>query len=331
MHERKAEGGAGAIMMGMVPRSICVFSLHPTRDVILETPFLELGEVGRASSWFSYPAGKALNAARTAGQLPGSRVRAVVLAPPAWGDNLKDFLGRYRVALRHVPVVGEGRVCVMLNERRRETVINTDLNMSFSAKESLALARAVRKEGIGGGFMVFAGSLPPTLRVSRYRDLLRLASSPLSALVLDQTGWRLRAGVRHHPWLIKPNLAEFHQLIGRRTRSWTDLLNAVDEVRRWGVKRILLSLGSRGCLLAGPAARLFAPALKVNVASPSPVGSGDALLGAFLHKVAAGTSEEEALRWGVAAGTANLLHPGACFMTFREIRAMVPRVAVRRV
>jgi len=313
-----------------LPRPICVFSLHPTRDVILETPDLELGEVGRASSWFTYPAGKALNAARTAGQL-GGRVSAVVLAPPQWRSGLIEFLGRYRVRVDQIPVAGEGRFCVMLNERRRETVVNTDLRMKFSAADRRALAAAVQRQAAAGGFMVFAGSLPPSLSLARYRDLLRLASLKSSALVLDQTGRWLRDGLRAAPWLIKPNLREFHQLIGGKTRSWADLLAAVDEVRGRGVKRVLLSLGSRGCLLSGPAGRFFSPPVRTRIASPSPVGSGDALLGGFLSGVARGMSEGESLRLGVAAATANLSHRGACFMTRTEIERLLPRVKVKRV
>ncbi len=312
------------------PRSLCVFSLHPTRDLILETPKLGLGEVGRAASWFSYPAGKALNAARTAGQLGGC-VKAVVLAPLHWRNNLLEFLGRYGVRLKHIPVPGEGRICVLLNEPRRETVINTDLHMRLSAQTFLALARAVRGEARRPGFMVFADSPPPSLGLARCRGLFRLATSSSSALVLDQAGRWLRAGVRFRPWLIKPNLKEFHQLIGRTTRSWPDLLATVDVVRSWGVQRVLLSLGSRGCLLIGPSGRWLAPGIQMRLAGPSPVGSGDALLGGFLQAVAAGAEEPDALKWGVAAATANLAHRGSCLMTAAEIRLLVPRVKVQRV
>lgn len=315
-------------------RRVCVFSLHPTRDVIMETPRLALGEVGRAASWFSYPAGKALNAARTAGQL-GGHITAVVLAPPHWRDQLCKFLTRYRVKLRHVPVPGEGRICVLLNEPRRETVINTDLHMKISREDFSLLARTVQREARRAGYVVFAGSLPPALGRARWRKLLQLATATSSALVLDQTGRNLQAGLRFHPWLIKPNLKEFHHLIGRSTRSWVDLLACVEEVRRQGVQRVLLSLGARGCLLASPAGRWYAPAIRAvrrtGSAGLSPVGSGDALLGGFLYAVAAGEPEPEAMRWGVAAAAANLVHRGACLMRVGEIRALYRRAQVRGV
>ena len=168
----------------MVPRRICVFSLHPTRDVILEAPELELGRVGRAASWFTYPAGKALNAARTAGRL-GTRVRAVVLAPPQWRAMLKDFLGGYSVAVDHLPVAGEGRFCVMLNEKRRETVINTDLKMKVSRADFEAGCVATVFVRPRTGFGVPSANAPERHRKSLI--LHRITTLPLPACLSINT------------------------------------------------------------------------------------------------------------------------------------------------
>jgi len=323
---------AGAASSGM---TLTFCSLHPTRDVVLCVRDLDLGKVLRADEWFTYPGGKALNAARTAGML-GGRVRALVAAPPGWRGNLREFLGRYRVGFSLLPVRGEGRTCVVLNERvsgrarARETVINTDLRLVLTALDRARLAAAVRRASRRRGFLVFAGSLPPSLLGGATRDLYRLASAGIARLAIDQSGRWLREAVRHRPWVVKPNLHEFHGLLGRRTRTFNDLLAACDEVRGGGVQRVLLSLGARGALLVSPSGRWFAPALPAPKGDLSPIGCGDALFGGFLRTVAAGGSEPEALAWGVAAATANLAHRGACLMNASEIRALAPLVRVRR-
>ncbi len=307
---------------------VCVLSLHPTRDVILDVPDLAPGGVNRARSWFSYPAGKALNVARTVGML-GGQSEAIVLAPAHWASLLAGFLGRYRVGFRHFPVEGEGRVCVMLDERSRETVVNTDLRLRMAPGTRTSLLAAVRRASRDADFTVCSGSLPPSMGSSSFRQLLGAASGGRSRLVLDLSGARLRSGIRHRPWLVKPNLREFRSLTGATASSLGGLLAAARELRARGVGRVLLSLGSRGCLLASPAGNLFAPAVSVRCRFPSPVGCGDALLGGFLRAAAAGRGDREALRLGVAAATANLAHPGACMMNAAEVRRIVPRVTVR--
>jgi 1-phosphofructokinase len=304
-------------------------SLHPTRDVVLGVRDLDLGNVLRAEAWFTYPGGKALNAARTAGML-GARSRALVLSPPAWRGLLREFLGRFRVGFVLLPVDAEGRVCVVLNEGRRETVINTDLQLRLSVASRARLATAVRRASRRPGFLVLAGSLPPSLGLSAVRSLLRLASSGEAKLAIDQSGRWLREAVRHRPWIIKPNLHEFHGLLGRRTRTFRELVAGCDSLRAAGVGRVLLSLGGKGALLVSPFGAWLASALPAPKGELSPIGCGDALFGAFLRTIAAGGAEPEALAWGVAAGTANLAHRGACLMTAAEIRPLVPKVRVRR-
>jgi len=309
---------------------LTVLSLHPTRDVILDVPDLALGGVNRARNWFAYPAGKALNVARTAGML-GADARAILFAPAHWSGILDEFLGKYGVKFTHIPVAGEGRVCVMLNRGRKETVINTDLLMHPTPQILSRLLGLVLKAVQKPGFIVCSGSLPPSMSDSKFRGLLRVAASGRSRLVLDVSGARLRTGILFRPWIIKPNLPEFASLVGRTAGTVTALLAAAQGLRRRGVGRVLLSLGDKGCLLASPSGDWFVPPVAANFPVISPVGCGDALLGAFLWAVDGGMPESEALRWGVAAATANLAHPGACLMTPVEIRAILPRVKLEKV
>ena len=304
---------------------LTVLSLHPTRDVILDVPDLALGGVNRARKWFSYPAGKALNAARTAGML-GGNARAILFAPAHWAATLGEFLGKYGVKFTHLPVDGEGRVCVMLNQGKKETVVNTDLLMKPAPRMVARLMGEILKAAEKPGFVVCSGSLPPTMGDSRFRGLLRVASSGPARLVLDVSGARLRTGILFRPWLIKPNLGEFRSLVGGSSQSLPALLASAHGLRQRGVGRVLLSLGNQGCLLASPCGDWFVPPVPVSFPVVSPVGCGDALLGAFLRAVAGGEPESVALRWGVAAATANLAHPGACLMTPAEIRAVLPGV-----
>lgn len=305
-------------------------SLHPTRDLILDVPDCAAGDVNRADNWFSYPGGKALNAARAAGILGGD-AWAVVLGPADWSSVLKGFLSRFGVSFEMIPVAGEGRICVMINERDRETVINTDLSMRLSNQTISLLAAAIRRAAQRSRYVVFAGSPPPGLGLRRLRSLFRIAATASPGLVIDQAGKVLKMAVTCRPWLIKPNLSEFQQLLERKLRSFNEILDGVEEARRRGARQVLLSLGDKGTLLAAPEGRWFARALKVKPRILSPIGCGDALLGGFLKAVAAGAENPEALKWGVAAATANLYHRGACFMPAGEIRAFYRQVTVGRV
>ena len=81
--------------------------------------------------------------------------------------------------------------------------------------------------------------------------------------------------------------------------------------------------------MSSPQGRWFSPAPAPFSGAVSPVGSGDALLGGFLFGASKLMPEREALAWGVAAAAANTAHPGAVFMSRREVREMLSRVEIR--
>jgi 6-phosphofructokinase 2 len=67
------------------------------------------------------------------------------------------------------------------------------------------------------------------------------------------------------------------------------------------------------------------------VRAVSAVGSGDAFLAGVVFTLSLGGAMEEALRLGVAAGTACVLTPGTELCHRHEVELLEPRVKVRRI
>jgi 6-phosphofructokinase 2 len=93
-----------------------------------------------------------------------------------------------------------------------------------------------------------------------------------------------------------------------------------------GAESVILSLGSRGAVGAdgGQLIEVVPP----RIDAVCPIGSGDAQAAAFTWAMANGWSFEEALRWGVAAGTASACLPGLKFAGLAQTREMFERVEV---
>ncbi len=62
----------------------------------------------------------------------------------------------------------------------------------------------------------------------------------------------------------------------------------------------------------------------------SPIGAGDALAAAYTWSMSRKNNGAEALRWGVAAGTASTLLPGLRFATREQTQKMYTQVEVRK-
>ena len=61
-----------------------------------------------------------------------------------------------------------------------------------------------------------------------------------------------------------------------------------------------------------------------------PIGAGDALAAAYTWAMEGKKNPAEALRWGVAAGTASARLPGMNFASLEQTREMLKQVELKR-
>jgi fructose-1-phosphate kinase PfkB-like protein len=95
-----------------------------------------------------------------------------------------------------------------------------------------------------------------------------------------------------------------------------------------GPESAILSLASRGAVAAYPDG-LF-EALPPRVDAVCPIGAGDALTAAYVWAMRRKAAPADALRWGVAAGTASARLPGMNFASLQETEEMYHHVELRR-
>ena len=127
--------------------------------------------------------------------------------------------------------------------------------------------------------------------------------------MLDSSGRGLKATLARAPvYLVKPNLDELEELVGRSLNNTTAGAAAQGLVKSGAAKIVAVTLGADGAILATETGLLFMPALKTEVMSA--VGAGDSFLGAMLFALSQGWQPEKAFAFGMAGGAAALLHKG---------------------
>jgi 6-phosphofructokinase 2 len=309
---------------------IATVTLNPSLDEWIELPVLRLGALNRAEGFARYPGGKGINVSRVIREL-GGRTRAYALAGGEDGQILHLFMRRLGIPHTFVPVAGPTRNNYKILTRRPSTV--TEINAPGPPVSSAALRTL---EGFLAGrprpsCVALSGSLPPGAPPAVYGRWIRLLARRRIPTALDSSGEALRRGIAARPWLVKPNRPEAEELLGRRLRGLRACADAVRAILRLGAAVVVLSLGRDGALLgvAGTRAVWLASAPPVRVRSA--VGAGDSLVGGFLVGWRRSHSLLEALRWGVASGTASVRTPGTELCRRGDVRRLLPRVTLRRV
>jgi ribokinase len=90
-----------------------------------------------------------------------------------------------------------------------------------------------------------------------------------------------------------PNESEAETITGIPVQSIEDAKKCAALMLRQGIRRVIITLGERGCLAAGPDRIEYIPAF--NVQAIDTTGAGDAFIGSFAVFLGEGLQEKEAL------------------------------------
>lgn len=304
-------------------------TLNAAVDHYVEVDRLTLGETNRVRHSEFDIGGKGINVSRVLHRL-GYDTVAVAFIAGHTGDMVERGLAREGVPARFIEGPGETRTNISFRER--DTGRQTSLNEP-GAEVPLSLLdelRGVLREVPAGHVVVLAGSVPPGLPSTVYRDLIQDLRRQGVRAVLDTSGPALEQALPARPVLIKPNHEEAGELLGRRLESETEVLAAGRELLARGPEAVVISLGARGALAFTPEA--VYRAVPPPVEKRSAIGSGDSMVaGLALAFQPEGLSLTEALRWGTAAGAATAMTPGTDLCRPEDVRHLLDAVRVERV
>jgi 1-phosphofructokinase len=277
------------------------------------TVFLErtvLGSVNRAEHATSEPSGKGVNVA-LALHTSGRDVTAVVPVGGHVGAQLESMLRASGLPTVFVPIAGEIRSNISLIEPGGAVTKINEAGPPLAADECERLLASIAEHLSHATVVVCAGSLSPGTPIDLYARIARACGEV--PVVLDSSGAALRAGITAGPALIKPNVHELAEIVGRNLHTLGDVVEAANEIRAAGVGAVLASLGADGAVLVDEWGALHGTATVERVVNT--VGAGDALLAGYLS--ADGDRRDRlatALRWGAAAvqHASTLFDPDHC-------------------
>lgn len=253
---------------------------------------------------------------------------AVAISGGEAGARFEEMLAREGFPFELVPIRGQIRTNYSITDRQGLTVKLDERGPQLEPDEVAALEEAVDRRLSGAEWLLLCGSLPPGVPAGFYRCLIRKARERGVKTLLDTDGAPLEEGLEAHPTVVAPNQQEAEWLLNRALVTRSHLREALERIREMGAESVILSLGSRGAMLAHGAT--VAEVLPPRVEAVCPIGAGDALNAAFIWAMRRSGDFVDAVRWGVAAGTASAALPGLNLASLEEAGRIYPQVEVRR-
>jgi 1-phosphofructokinase/tagatose 6-phosphate kinase len=308
---------------------IVTVTLNAALDRTLTVPNFQRGQRHRASGGLTIAGGKGINIARA---LKGLDVPVVAtgLAGGRTGTRIVEELTSEAILNDFVRISDESRTSTAVVDPTATSY--TEINEwgpQVEEEELEMLLEKLRYLTTGAEWVVFAGSLPRDVDDGFYGETIRDLNRRGVKTILDSEGEPLRLGTSAEPYLVSPNQREAEGLVGQEFHEEQDFIVALDSIAELGARNVLITQES-GCfgLFREDRELKRYRAVSPRVEPVSTVGSGDALLAAFLAARHAEKPIDEALRSAVGVGAASTLEVGAGRFDPREASRLAGGVDV---
>ena len=254
-----------------------------------------------------HPGGGGINVSRAIRVL-GGESSAVYAAGGHNGAMLSQLLDEEGIDHHAVPIAGITRENLVVYEE------STSLQYRFTmpgpeltADEWIACLEALFN--LNPAYIVASGSLPSGVPLEFYGEITRYAREYGIRVIVDTAGDALNRTVGKGVYLLKPNLRELELFAGEKIQGEAHIRKASRRLIAEGLAEVLVvSMGAAGAALVTSADYFHFHAPVVPIASK--VGAGDSMVGGIVMGLAQGRSLADAVRLGVAAGSAAVMTRG---------------------
>jgi 6-phosphofructokinase 2 len=174
-------------------------------------------------------------------------------------------------------------------------------------------------------YLVISGSFPASVPSDIFQRINKVVNKKKIRLIVDTSGPPLKWSLNSKPFLIKPNVQELASLTGDQLLSEEEMLEAAKHLISKGkCENIVISMGAKGVLLISEdnLARVIAPAVEPF----GTVGAGDCVVAGIACALFNELPLLEAVRYGVACGTAATLRPGTELCLKKDADHLLPQV-----
>lgn len=152
-----------------------------------------------------------------------------------------------------------------------------------------------------GDTLVLSGSVSGGLPNDIYEQILIKIKDKDIRICVDATGDLLKNTLKFSPFVIKPNIAELEELVGKKLESFEEIVLAAKTLQSLGAKNVLVSMGKDGAVLVDYDGNTHFEKAK-SIMPINTVGAGDSMLAGFICGYEKGY--DYALKLGNACGGA---------------------------
>ena len=301
-------------------------TLNPAIDQTLSIPGFAAGRVNRVIESWTHAGGKGVNVACVLADL-GVGVAATGFLGADNAELFRTVFAQKGIADHFVRIPGSTRTGIKIVDGRAGQT--TDINSPGLSPRTEDLAELFERiDALAGpdAWLVLSGSVPPGVADRVYAEMIELIHRRGGRVLLDTSGAPLREALASAPEIVKPNVEELGELVGRSLDTLAEIRAAGESLLARGVRLVVVSMGGDGALFLNREGPLLARPPRVSVRGT--VGAGDAMAAGIVYGRIHGLPLEDLARVATAAGACAVTRIGPGIEDRAVYRKLIGQVEV---
>ena len=280
---------------------IYTVTFNPSLDYIVSVDDFKLGLTNRTSSELILPGGKGTNVSTVLKNL-GFESTALGFVAGFTGNEIVKRLNDIGIKSDFISIEnGISRINLKLKSIDGTEINGAGPDISEEKVNKLMDKLNQLKEG---DVLVLAGSIPSSMSVNIYRDIMADLKDRGVMIVVDATKDLLLNVLEYHPFLIKPNNHELGEIFDVKLTTREEVIPYGRKLQEKGARNVLISMAGEGAVLIAENGEVYSsPAPKGTLVNG--VGAGDSMVAGFMAGWMEKQDYEHAFHMGVATGSAS--------------------------
>ncbi|TDO91975.1 6-phosphofructokinase 2 [Halanaerobium saccharolyticum] len=310
-------------------KNIVTFTLNPTIDKNSSVDHVKAEDKLYCDKPIFEPGGGGINVSRAIKKLGGSSL-LLYTSGGFTGKKLDKLLAEEDLNKKAIEIKAETRENLIITEKTSSLQYRFGMpGPEINDQEYKKIFKVLNGLEPFPDYLVISGSIPEGVSDDIYAEMAELAKKKKAKVIVDVSGPPLKSVIKEGVFLIKPNLGEFQDFVGRELKNEEEIKEeALKLVENKSCQAIVISIGAGGALLVTDQKAEFMRPPTVPIKSK--VGAGDSMVAGLVLSLARGDSLKNSFHYGLAAGSAAVMTPGTELCTKEDTNRLFKKMVKNR-
>ncbi len=303
---------------------ILTITLNPAIDKSSSIESLVHEKKLKCSSPKFEPGGGGINVSRAIKKL-GGESKALYLAGGYTGKFFSDMLNKEGIDATLVEIKNHTRENLIIYDRSSGLQYRFGMPGPFVYEAEWQKLLSEIESVSNVEYIVASGSISEGIPEDIFARIAHIAKRKKIKCIADTSGNALAMAVKESLFLIKPNIGELSSLAEQEI-TVENIASVADNLSiKNNCENIVVSMGPEGAYLIGKnEKKKFTPP---SVERKSTVGAGDSMVAGIVLSLSLGKSIADAVKYGVACGTAATMNPGTELCHLEDVESLYTKIS----